>query len=188
MSRHIRTPRLDLIPGTLEIFRADLNDHKELARLLDAEVPGTWPPGEIDGEVLREFARMEKEGTDPFFTSWYWVLDTQNSRILVGSGGIGSALDDRGAVMIGYAVHVEHQNCGYATEAVAGIVKTAFGDPRITRVRATTYPELGASIRVLEKNGFSCTGPTPPGKGLEEGTFGFVLEKKDKPSKKSAGS
>ena len=175
--RHIQTRRLDLVPGTSAIYSADLNDHKELARLLDADVPETWPPAEINDEVLLEFIRMENKGTDPFFTSWYWVLDTRTSRTLVGSGGIGSALNEPGAVMIGYAVHQDHQNQGYATEAVAGIVIEAFGNPRIARVRATTYPELGASIRVLEKTGFSCTGPTPHGEGLEEGTLGFVRER-----------
>lgn len=175
--RHIHTRRLDLVPGTSAIFSADLNDHRELARLLDADVPGTWPPAEITDVVILEFIRMESEGADPFFTSWYWILDNQTSRTLVGSGGVGAALDEPGAVMIGYSVHKEHQNRGYATEAVGGIVRAIFGDPRITRIRATTYPELGASIRVLEKNGFSCTGPTPPGEGLEEGTLGFVLDR-----------
>ena len=44
---------------------------------------------------------------------------------------------------------------------------------------ATTYPELGASIRVLEKTGFVCTGTTLPGEGLLEGTLGYVLERND---------
>jgi len=54
-----------------------------------------------------------------------------------------------------------------------------FADHHIARIMATTYPELGASIRVLERNGFVCTGKTLPCDGLEEGTLGYVLERND---------
>jgi len=175
----IHTRRLDLVPATAEILAADLHDHMELARLLDAQVPEAWPPSEVNDEVLTEFLRMETEKTDQFFACWDWVLEhpEMTGRILIGSGGIGSALGAPGSVMIGYSVLEEHQNRGYATEAVGGITGAVFSDPRITRILATTFPELKASIRVLEKVEFSCTGPTSPGKGLGEGTLGFVLEK-----------
>jgi len=65
------------------------------------------------------------------------------------------------------------QNRGYATEAVQGMIPVIFSHTRISRIMATTFPELKASIRVLEKTGFACTGPTLAGDGLEEGTLGI---------------
>ena len=176
---HIRTRRLDLVPATSEILAADLHDHTELARLLDAEVPAAWPPPETNAEVLTEFLRMATEKTDPLFTCWYWVLDDpeETGRTLVGSGGTGSAYDDPGTVLIGYSVLDAFRNRGFATEAVQGMIPAVFFDPRVSRILATTFPEFRASIRVLEKTGFTCTGPTSPGKGLEEGTLGFVRER-----------
>jgi RimJ/RimL family protein N-acetyltransferase len=174
-----RTERLDLVPATMEILESDLHDHTMLARLLGAKIPDAWPPYEMNEELLTEFIRMASENTDPFFSSWYWVLDTADmgGRILIGSGGIASAFNAPDTVLIGYAVLDEYQGQGYATEAVRYLIPGIFADRRIERIMATTYPELGASIRVLEKNGFICTGTTLPGQGLEEGTIGYVLEK-----------
>jgi len=174
----LRTRRLDLVPATGEILSADLSDHKRLSRLLDADVPAAWPPAEMNREVLSEFYRMETEKTDPLFACWYWVLDDlkASGRVLIGSGGTGSAICDPETVLIGYSVLDGFQNRGFATEAVQGMIPVIFSRPRILRIMATTFPELKASIRVLEKTGFTCTGPTQAGDGLEEGTLGFVLE------------
>jgi [ribosomal protein S5]-alanine N-acetyltransferase len=175
----IRTERLDLILATAEILKSDLHDHSKLARLLDATVPAAWPPDEMNEEVLTEFIRMASEQSDPFFACWYWVRDAPlpKDRILIGCGGIGSAIDSPGTVLLGYSVLDEFQGNGYATEAVGGMIPVIFQDRRISRIMATTYPELKASIRVLEKNHFACSGPIEPGEGLEEGTLGYVRDR-----------
>ncbi|HOI58622.1 hypothetical protein [Methanoculleus sp.] len=89
----IHTGRLDLIPATLEILKADRNDRRELARLLDAAVPGSWPPPLLDDATITEFIRMAAGNADPLFISWYWVRDdpAEGGRMLVGSGGIASS-------------------------------------------------------------------------------------------------
>ena len=175
----IRTERLDLVPATVEVLESDLHDHARLARLLDATVPFAWPPGEMNDEVLTEFIRMASEKTDPFFACWYWVLDTlaERRRVLIGIGGIASAFNAPDTVLIGYAMLGEYQNRGYATEAVHHLIPEIFANRRIARIMATTCPELRASVRVLEKNGFACTGPTLPGEGPGKGTIGYVLER-----------
>jgi len=176
----IRTERLDLIPATLEILEADRDDRQNLARLLSASIPGSWPPPLLDERTLAEFIRMTAENADPFFITWYWVRDdpAEGERVLVGSGGIASA-PAPGTVLIGYSVLGEFQRHGYATEAVRRIVAAAFALPGVRRIVATTYPELVGSIRVLEKNGFACVGEGHPGEGFEEGTVVYVLEKPD---------
>ncbi|MDD1693180.1 MAG: GNAT family N-acetyltransferase [Methanoregula sp.] len=178
--QRIHTRHLDLVPATVEILKSDLHDHAALAKLLDATVPAAWPPGEMNEEVLAEFVRMATEETDPRFACWYWVRDAplpEDHRILVGCGGIGSTVDSPGTVLIGYSVLGEFQGHGYATEAVGAMIPVIFQERRISRIMATTYPELKASIRVLEKNHFACSGPTAPGEGLEEGTLGYVRER-----------
>ena len=179
----IRTERLDLIPATIEILKSDREDRRTLAHLLDAAVPASWPPPLLDDEMLGEFIRIASGASDPYFTSWYWVLDdpAQGERVLIGSGGIASSPTAAGTVLIGYSVLEEFQGRGYATEAVRRLIPAIFSLPGIRQIMATTYPDLAASIRVLEKNGFVHAGATGAGEGIEEGTVAYVLEKPDAP-------
>jgi len=70
----------------------------------------------------------------------------------------------------------EYWNRGYATEAVEALVPVIFSLPGITRIIATTYPHLTASIRVLQKNGFERTNEVAAGVGAEEGTVCYLRE------------
>jgi len=171
----IRTGRLELIPATLRMLISDRNDRAMLARLLDADIPASWPPELLDETTMDEFIRIQAEQSDPHFCSWYWIRDEQD-RVLIGSGGIASVPGEPDTVMIGYSVLGEFQNRGYATEAVQHLVSFIFTLPGVRRIVATTYPELKASICVLEKIGFVPNGITEGGAGMEEGTIRYVLE------------
>ena len=80
-------------------------------------------------------------------------------------------------MMLGYSVLDEFRNRGYATEAVRHLIPHFITLPSIRRIAATTCPELGASIRVLEKNGFTTTNLPLAGTGAEEGTICYLLER-----------
>jgi RimJ/RimL family protein N-acetyltransferase len=176
----VSTVRLELVPATLPILTCDLHhDAAGLGRLLNARVPAGWPPPLLDDDALAHFISLASGGSDPFFCSWYWIRcgvgDTD--RVLIGSGGIATMEGSDDTVMIGYSVLDEFQNQGYATEAVRALVPGIFTLPGVRRIIATTYPDLGASIRVLEKNGFKKIDRAPAGTGAEEGTVCYVLEK-----------
>jgi ribosomal-protein-alanine N-acetyltransferase len=179
MPLHIRTARLDLIPATIAILHSDREERHTLGRLLHAAIPASWPPALLDDETLGEFIRIMTDNSDPLFTSWYWVRDDPacGGRVLIGSGGIASSSTAQDTVLIGYSVLEEFQGLGYATEAVQHLIPVIFALPGIRRIMATTYPDLVASIRVLEKCGFVCAGEAPAGEGMEEGTVVYVLEK-----------
>jgi len=181
MTASIRTPHLELIRATVEILEHDLHDKKELARLLAAEIPAAWPPPLMDEDVLRDFIRMCADTGVSGFSTWYWVRDEPDAglRVLIGSGGVLPTESAPDTVMLGYSVLDEFQNRGYATEAVCHLIPHFFSLPGIRRIAATTYPELGASIRVLEKIGFAKTDLPLSGTGAEEGTVCYMLEKKN---------
>jgi RimJ/RimL family protein N-acetyltransferase len=172
----LRTGRLELIPATYELLASDRGDRTLLGRLLEAVVPLSWPPPLLDKETLEDFVQIQSEGSDQNFYSWYWIRsgDGQCDRILIGSGGTGSVPAEHDAVMIGYSVLEEFWNQGYATEAVSHLIPVILKRPGIRRIIATTYPEMTASIRVLEKNGFVPDGIVAGGKGMEEGTVRYV--------------
>ncbi|KAF5049477.1 Acetyltransferase (GNAT) domain protein [anaerobic digester metagenome] len=162
----LHTARLELLRGTPDLFRFDLEDRAALENCLDARVPPAWPPEFMDDETLREFIALSSDPGSGFF-SFYWVLREEGGRTLVGSGGILRESPER--VMIGYALLEEWQGRGLGTEAIEALIEFAFQDPGIQWVVAYTYPDRFASIRVLEKNGFS----RGSADGGEPGTIAF---------------
>jgi RimJ/RimL family protein N-acetyltransferase len=179
MNIPVSTERLDLILANRKILESDLGHRAELARLLHAEIPAAWPPPLMDEGVIREFIRMSLPASGPVFAAWYWVLNDplDGRRVLIGNGGILGVENVPDTAVLGYSVLDEYQNRGYATEAVRALIPEIFALPGIRRIIATTYPDLRASIRVLEKNGFVRTDQVPAGTGAEEGTVCFVREK-----------
>lgn len=156
----MRTERLDLVAATLPHVQAELESTAALARLLEAEIPSSWPPGEYDRSALEFFfARLSE---DPHAAGWYgWYAIRRPvegmERALIGAGGYLGPPGTDGVVEIGYSIASEVQSRGYATEMVDALVARAFARGKVTRVIAnTTIANIG-STRVLEKCGFDLT-------------------------------
>jgi ribosomal-protein-alanine N-acetyltransferase len=78
--------------------------------------------------------------------------------VAIGRCGFKAPPDPDGVVEIAYGVDPDQQGKGYATEAAAALAAFAFGDSRVSVVRAHTLPDSNASARVLTKCGFRRTG------------------------------
>ena len=167
------TQRLDLIEGTPESIRAAIDDVTRLGELLHARIPADWPPELLDVPALewtlRWYANPEN---DPAF-GMYWIVlrESAASRTLVGAAGFKGVPSEDGTVEIGYGVVPEYQRRGYATETVRAFLTHAFASPKVTRVIAETYPNLAASIGVLEKCGFTFIGD-----GSEPGVVRYEIK------------
>jgi RimJ/RimL family protein N-acetyltransferase len=85
--------------------------------------------------------------------SW-WIIEDMNAKplgqIITGSDG--------NYQFIGYIIHPDNRGNGYCTEAVQLMVDYLFLSKNIVRVQAECNPENKASIRVLEKSGFTFEG------------------------------
>lgn len=179
----LKTDRLELVGATAELLRAEGDDRARFAELLDARVPGDWPP-ELYDEPARLWT-LEKVETVPDADGWwsYYVVRTDagdGGRELVGIAGYKGPPDAEGMVEVGYGVMEPHRRRGYASEATAGLVERAFADPRVTRVIAETLPELIPSQGVLEKNGFAFVG-----EGSEEGVIRYELPRERRDARRS---
>lgn len=155
----LSTERLDLVPSTVPTLRAAIEDSERLGMLLDARVPGGWPPDLLDAPALQWTVDRLRE--DPNAASWYmyWiVLRGEPARTLVGVAGYKGPPSLDGIVEIGYGVVPEHQRRGYATEAAQALVRNAFAEPKVQRVIAETLPSLEPSMAVLAKCGFDFIG------------------------------
>jgi RimJ/RimL family protein N-acetyltransferase len=159
--RVLSTHRLHLVPATVEHLRAELESREALSRVLGIPVPSTWPPALYDEDAIR--ATLVELETDPGQAGWrfYYLVrrpGLARAVTLVGAGGFKGPPDQHGSVEIGYSVLPEHQRRGYATEAVLGWSAFAFDSPEVRRVTAQTLLTLPASIRVLERAGFTFVG------------------------------
>ncbi len=167
----MRLERLELIAATAELLDAE-EDREGLARSLRADVPDNWPMPLYDDDARQFFHRIlhaDREAVG--WTSWYILLCYENGKkTLIGAVGACGVPDQEGNITIGYSLLDQFQGHGFATEALRGFLAWVRRDPQLRKVVADTFPHLGASIRVLEKNGFvQC------GEGGEEGSIRFEL-------------
>jgi len=171
-TKSLITPRLTLIPATAALVQAEIGPQDLFSQALGAKVPENWPP-ELLVDALPLF--LEQLNQNPALVgwlSWYWVLrrTAPEEGWLIGSGGFKGQPQLEGAVEIGCSVLPQYQGRGYATEAVAGLLAWVFSYDEVTRTIAETPSENKASIRVLAKLGFDCTG-----QGSEADTVRFEL-------------
>jgi [ribosomal protein S5]-alanine N-acetyltransferase len=149
--RQLHTRRLRLIPGTVALFDADLDQPARLARLLGVAGVAEWPPADSDydrGAVELFRAQLI---ADPSLEGWnsYYVCAGE---ALVGCAGYFGPPAD-GAAEIGYAVCRPWRGRGIATEAVSALIARALASG-VNRLIAHTRPENVASREVLLRNGF----------------------------------
>lgn len=166
----ISSSRLDLVGFTEALCIADMTSPRELSAHLNARIPDAWPPEQMDAGVYGTFLSLLQKGGDPGFYAFYWIARSSAlipERTLIGSGGF--LFDNESSPELGYSVLPEFQYQGFATEAVAVMVDWLHQTHGISAIRASTYPHLKGSIRVLEKNGFQYVGF-----GSEEGTIVYL--------------
>lgn len=173
--RALETRRITLVAATAELVEADLAGSEMLAGLLGAVVPENWPPDLYERQAM-EFAlqlllhSVEQEG----WSFWYMLTKTPEKREVMGICGFKGRPDESGSVEIGYSVLDQFRVNGYATEAVTRLVSWAFSHQNVSEVCAETLPHLRQSIRVMEKNGFTFTGP-----GSEYGVVRYAVQRPD---------
>ncbi|MGH7718341.1 MAG: GNAT family N-acetyltransferase [Gemmatimonadaceae bacterium] len=172
----VHTRRLSLVPSTAELARGELRGPAALGELLGVHVPEVWPPDLYDeGAIGYWLSLLENDPSSAGWCAYYFVLrDASPRATLIGAGGYKGKPDIEGTVEIGYSILAAYRRRGFASEAAGGLVANAFEDGRVTRVIAETLPELGASIGVLEKNGFRLIGD-----GSEPGVIRFELRRRE---------
>ncbi|WP_028400074.1 GNAT family N-acetyltransferase [Ectobacillus panaciterrae] len=96
---------------------------------------------------------------NPDMSGWgvWYVMEKETNRVVGDLGFKGKPNEER-EVEIGYGILPAVQKKGYATEAVTALVTWAFGTEKVSTVLAECLETNAASIRVLEKAGFTKTG------------------------------
>jgi len=166
---------MTLVAATEELIAADLSDPGKLAELLAAEMPDNWPPDLYERQAM-QFALEQLQGPvdQAGWSFWYLLTRPAQKPQVLGMCGFKGRPDEAGSVEITYSVLSQFRLKGYATEAVTRLVGWAFSHQNVAEVCAETLPYLQQSIRVMEKNGFSFTGP-----GSEQGVVRYAVQRPD---------
>lgn len=128
-----------------------MENRSELAQLLNIIIPDTWP---VLPDSLPYY--LDKLNEDYSNNGWlYYIVINSSNNSLVGDCSYFGKPDGEGIVEIGYSVVPELRNLGYAREMVEVLLNRAFSFDSVVRVIARTDEDNPASIKVLEKNGFS---------------------------------
>ncbi len=113
-----------------------------------------WAPEDEDARAF--FVARLRE--DPGARGWWAWLATLPDGEQVGSGGFGGRPAPDRPVTVGYGIHEEHRDQGYATELLTLLTDWALDQPEVELVRATIGPDNVASLRVAAKAGFTASG------------------------------
>jgi RimJ/RimL family protein N-acetyltransferase len=160
MDESLHTERLTLIPASVEMLRALVEDDYALAsRLLGAAVPVGWPEhdGARDG-LFWHLAAMERDSTA---TPWRirFVVERSANR-LIGSVNLKGPPTPAGEVEIGWGLTADTRGRGFAVEASSAVIEWIFRHERVTRVIATIAEDHDASQGVARRVGMSVTEET----------------------------
>ena len=152
----IETERLVLRcwdPADARLFASAFRASREH---IGAWIPPAWDePTELSGITQRlEQFRDEFHAGNGFV---YAILDPAEAEVL-GEGGLMPRLG-KGALEIGYWIHVGHVGRGIATETTHALTRAALALPEVERVEIHCDPANGPSAAVPHKLGYRLTDP-----------------------------
>ena len=115
-----------------------------------------WAPHESEDytrSYLKYVQKLYKNGT--FFD---WAVVLRRTGKMIGTCGFAEFDPVNHSAQIGYVIHPEFQNCGYATEAAHAVIRYAFEKLLLHRVEARFMKGNEASCRVMQKLGMRYEG------------------------------
>jgi ribosomal-protein-alanine N-acetyltransferase len=164
-NRVIRTPRLELVPWTLELVDAFItNDQAAAERAFGVRYPEPFGPPPETGDILHFFRdSIEYDASNGAFVVRMMVRT--EDRMAVGNIGL-IAPDEAGRSMYGYSVYPEFEGNGYASEAARAIVDFGLTLDSITAIYATIPVGHTASEKVSTRAGLVKTGTQIEDEGM----------------------
>ncbi len=140
-----------------EILSSDLNNIHDLHSLPETDQYNTLGiPVSIEETqtLLDEWLSKQNE----FPCKQYVFCIEKNRTDFIGLVGIKMGKPGYSSAEIWYKIHSKHWNQGYATEAITKILSFGFTELKLHRIEAGCATGNSASIKVLEKTGFTREG------------------------------
>ena len=113
----------------------------------------TWNPHE-SVDLTRQILQKWEEEYELSYTYRYAIVIKETNELIGGIDVVGFLADDP---VIGYCIGKKFWNNGYVTEAFEAVIKYLFDEEEYENIIICAHVENKASIRVIEKNGFTFT-------------------------------
>jgi ribosomal-protein-alanine N-acetyltransferase len=154
----LETPRLTLIPLTLDHLRLYIADNYRLEQAIGIK-KGYRTPVEPTRSIVTHFTipRLQDPTLDPLYHTMWLAIDREKQQFVAEAKFKGEP-DETGSIEIGYGTYPTLRRQGYMTEMVGALVSWAKQQPQVERIVADTEAQNIASQKVLKKNGFSLFG------------------------------
>ncbi|MBU3130122.1 GNAT family N-acetyltransferase [Clostridium tagluense] len=149
----VTTQRLKIIPLDIENYRLYIENSNEMEENLGLKITNKIWDENIKGAFQYRFKKVS-ENKERYLWETLWIVICKEENCEIASLMIKGYPNEKGEVIIGYGTNETFQNKGYMTEAVEGLIKWIFTNPKALSIVADTEKTNIASHRVLEKNGF----------------------------------
>ncbi len=159
----IQTRRMALVPVGRELARALLSDRKLAADLAGGLVHRDFPDPDLAAKLPAFAQRLDDAANaalghtaprDP--AGWgLWLFRYNVERMVVGAASFHGPPNAAGEVAFGYQIVAPHRRRGLTVEACTALIDWAFCDTAVSAVTADCTVDNAASIRTLEKLGFT---------------------------------
>jgi RimJ/RimL family protein N-acetyltransferase len=147
------TERLTLVPLDPAAAMALPDGRGSAAQLIGAELSDDWPAHDLL-DVLPMQASIAPEQAH----YGVWLIIEQATNTVVGDIGFFGPPGPDGTLEVGYSVVPDRRRRGYATEAARALIGWAVDQAGVRTIVAGCSEHNAASIRTLERVGFSPTG------------------------------
>jgi [ribosomal protein S5]-alanine N-acetyltransferase len=148
----LEAERLELIPLQIHNLELALENYEQLQVNMGLRVSDTILDQEMENAMR---IRLKKVLEDPenylWLTNWAIVLKKENQ--IIGYIMIKGCPNENGEVIVGYGIDEIYRHNGYATEAVKGLIKWIFKNPKALSVIADTEKDNIPSHKVLQNAG-----------------------------------
>lgn len=141
-------------------------DRKQAGELAEGLLHRDFPDADLAAK-LPAFAQRLDDAANPALGTtappdtggWgLWLFVYKSERLVVGAASFNGPPNAEGAVELGYQVVPAHRRRGLTVEGCTALIDWAFTDSRTLAIIADCAADNAASVRTLEKLGFTMVG------------------------------
>ena len=151
----IETERLILMPLNYDQLVKYLKCNNSLEEELNLNGTSRTISLELKDALEQTILPNVADKSKNYLYSTLWTAISKTENRMIGDFCMNGEPNEDGEIEIGYGIYEEFQNRGYMTEIVSGIIEWTKKQPIVKSIIASTDKINIASVKVLEKNGFT---------------------------------